>query len=72
MISCIFYNKNDNTNEKIKKIVALYNEICVIGSAKDEIAVYTERANKNLECIKNENAGILLEKFSDMLLNRSY
>ncbi len=66
------YNTNDNNDEKIKKIVSLYNEICVIGSARDEIAVYTERANNNLECIKNGNARKMLEMFSDMLLNRSY
>ncbi|MEO8514100.1 MAG: polyprenyl synthetase family protein [Ignavibacteria bacterium] len=66
------YNTNDNSDEKVKKIIALYNDICVIGSARDEIAAYTERANKNLECIKNNNARKMLEMFSDMLLNRSY
>lgn len=66
------YNTNDNEENKIKKIVSLYNDICVIGSAKDEIAVYTEKANKNLACIKDDNARKMLEYFSDMLLNRSY
>ena len=66
------YNTNDNDENKIKKIVSLYNDICVIGSAKDEIAVYTEKANKNLACIKDDNARKMLEYFSDMLLNRSY
>jgi geranylgeranyl diphosphate synthase type II len=66
------YNSPDSSDDKIKKIVKMYNEICVIGSAKDEIAVYTEKANKNLDCINNNSAKKLLEKFSDMLLNRSY
>jgi len=62
----------DSSDDKIKKIVKMYNEICVIGSAKDEIAAYTEKANKNLDCINNSSAKKLLENFSDMLLNRSY
>lgn len=66
------YNSPDSSEDKIKKIVKMYSEICVIGSAKDEIAAYTEKANKNLECINNSSAKKLLEKFSDMLLNRSY
>ncbi len=66
------YNTNDGSESKIKKIISLYNDICVIGSAKDEIAGYTEEANRNLDCIKNENAKQLLESFSGMLLNRSY
>lgn len=55
-----------------KDIVELYNDICVIGSAKDEIASYTEKANRSLDCIKSSNARDLLERFSGMLLNRSY
>ena len=66
------YNSPDSSDDKIKKIVKMYNEICVIGSAKDEIAAYTEKANKNLDCINNNSAKKLLENFSDMLLNRSY
>lgn len=66
------YNSNNNNEDKIKQIVRLYNDICVIESAKQEIVVYTQKANKNLECIKNENAKNLLENFSVMLLNRSY
>lgn len=66
------YNNNDSSNEKVNQIIAFYNEICVIGAAKDEIALYTERANNNLECINNDNVRNKLEMFSDMLLNRSY
>lgn len=66
------YNSNNGSETKIKDIVNLYNDICVIGSAKDEIASYTEKANKSLDCIQSSNARNLLERFSGMLLNRSY
>jgi len=66
------YNSPNSSEDKIKQIVKLYNEICVIGSAKDEIAAYTAKANKNLECINNNSAKKLLENFSDMVLNRCY
>ncbi len=66
------YNTNDESGSKIKDIITLYNDICVIGSAKEEIADYTSKANRNLKCIENVKARNLLEKFSDMLLNRSY
>ena len=66
------YNSNRSTETKIKDIVNMYNDICVIGSAKDEIALYTDKANKSLDCIQSSNARNLLERFSGMLLNRSY
>lgn len=66
------YNSNGSTETKIKDIVNMYNDICVIGSAKDEIALYTDKANKSLDCIQSSNARNLLERFSGMLLNRSY
>ncbi len=66
------YNSDNNSESKIKDIVKLYNEVCVIGSAKDEITSYTEKANKSLDCIQSSNARNLLERFSGMLLNRSY
>ena len=66
------YNSSNGNEKKIKDIVELYNDICVIGSAKDEIASYTEKANRSLDCIKSSNARDLLERFSGMLLNRSY
>lgn len=66
------YNSGNDSESKIKDIVKLYNEVCVIGSAKDEIASYTEKANKSLDCIQSSNARDLLERFSGMLLNRSY
>lgn len=65
------YNSNGNEN-KIKEIIKLYNDICVIGSARDEISAYTKEANRNLDSIKNKSVKGMLESFSDMLLNRSY
>lgn len=68
----MFVYNTDGHENKIKDIIKLYSEICVIGSAKDEITAYTNEANRNLDSIKNSSVKSMLVSFSDMLLNRSY
>ncbi len=68
------YNSDSNisVDEKIKKVIKTYNDICVVESAKNEIKKYTDIANDSLDCINNENSRRNFEQFSDMLLNRNY
>lgn len=66
------YNTLTGEKSKIMEIIDTYNRICVIGSAKDEIASYTAKANESLKCLKNNNTRQQLLSFSDMLLNRNY
>lgn len=66
------YNNSDQSADKIKEIIRIYNNTNVISSAKDEIAAYTAKANENLGSLKSTKAREMLLSFSDMLLNRSY
>jgi geranylgeranyl diphosphate synthase, type II len=68
------YNTDNNitTDEKIKRVVKIYNDICVVESAKTEIKKYTDIANDSLGCVNDENSKRNFEQFSDMLLNRNY
>ncbi len=67
------YNTNINNYEsKIKEVINIYNDICVIGSAKQEIAKYTAKANESLNSLKSNKTKDMLLSFSDMLLNRNY
>lgn len=68
----LFAYNSKGSEKKIKDIIRQYNDICVIGSAKDEITAYTKEANKKLDLIKNSNVKSMLVSFSHMLLNRSY
>lgn len=66
------YNTAGEPDEKIKKVVNIYNDICVVESARKEIEEYTGKANRTLQGLPGDNASKLLLSFSDMLLNRSY
>jgi len=67
------YNTNNSQNEnKIKDVIKIYNDVCVIGSAKNEIAQYTAKANESLNSLKSNKTKDMLLSFSDMLLNRNY
>lgn len=68
------YNTNGDVDneDKIKKIIQTYGDICVIESAKSEIKRYTDLANKSLSLITDSGARDNFEKFSDMLLTRNY
>lgn len=58
--------------DKIKKVISVYNDICVIESARNQIRKFTSIANDKLSCIGSSKARQSLEGFSDMLLNRNY
>jgi geranylgeranyl diphosphate synthase type II len=66
------YNSNDINNEKVNKIIKIYNKVCVIESARNEIKKLTSEANNSLVCVKDRQFQQRLVQFSDMLLNRSY
>ncbi len=68
----LLYNNSHNNKEKIDMIINIYNTICVINSAKDEISKFTSKANESLNCLRNEDSRKHLLSFSDMLLNRNY
>ncbi|MBZ0202991.1 MAG: polyprenyl synthetase family protein [Ignavibacteria bacterium] len=66
------YNTDSAESDKIKKIISIYNDICVINSARKEIEKYTILANRSIDCINSVSAKNNLEQFSNMLLNRNY
>jgi geranylgeranyl diphosphate synthase, type II len=68
------YNSDNNSaaEDKINKVINIYNNICVVESAKKEIKKYTDIANDSLSCIKDKKSRYNFEQFSDMLLNRNY
>lgn len=66
------YNTDSEINGKIKKIISIYDDICVIESARKEIERYTLLANRSIDCINSDSARSNLEQFSAMLLNRNY
>lgn len=66
------YNSGSDNENKISKVIEIYNNICVIESAKAAIKKYTDIANSSLVCIKEANSRKSFEEFSDMLLNRNY
>lgn len=66
------YNSFIDDKEKISKVIKMYQDICVVESAKQEIKKYTEIANNALININNGKARKNLEQFSDMLLYRNY
>ena len=66
------YNSDSADDEKLKSVIKVYNDICVIESARNEIKKYTDIANKSLMAVKNDASRKKLEQFSDMLLNRNY
>ena len=66
------YNSDSPNGDKIRKIISIYNEVCVIESARNEIKRYTGIANSSLECVRSIEAKRNLELFSRMLLNRNF
>jgi geranylgeranyl diphosphate synthase type II len=66
------YNSDSDNGDKIRKVISVYNDVCVIESARNEIKKYTQIANSLLECISMPEARRKLERFSDMLLKRNY
>ena len=66
------YNKNDKSPEDVNDVIAVYNKICSVESAKNEIKKYTDRANESLLRIESAQQQARLKDFSDMLLNRNY
>ncbi|MCI0448453.1 MAG: polyprenyl synthetase family protein [Chlorobi bacterium] len=66
------YSSNVTNGENVSKIINVYNELCVIETARNEIKRLTAVANKSLDCIKDNHFRLKLEQFSDMLLNRNY
>jgi geranylgeranyl pyrophosphate synthase len=66
------YDTNSANEERVNKIIEIYNNLCVIENAKNEIKRFTDNANNSLDCIKDEHFKLKLEQFSDMLLNRNY
>jgi geranylgeranyl diphosphate synthase type II len=66
------YNTDNSADKKIREVIDIYNNICVVESARNEIKKLTEIANKSLSCAKSENSRKNLEQFSNMLLNRNH
>jgi geranylgeranyl diphosphate synthase, type II len=66
------FNSDAESSEKIKNVVKLYADNCVLESAKNEIKKFTEQADGAIAKMKLEGAGESLEGFSSMLLNRNY
>lgn len=66
------YNTDSPAEEKIKRVIGIYNDVCVVESARNEIKKFTDIANKSLSCSKSKESGENLEQFSRMLLNRNY
>ena len=57
---------------KIDSVISTYRNVCAIESAKNEIKLYTDKANENLSEIDSESSRKTLSLFSEMLLNRNY
>lgn len=66
------YNNGTGGPEKISEVIKIYHESGAVESARDEILGFTNIANTYLSKLNNTSARANLEKFSDMLLNRSY
>ncbi len=66
------YNSDPAGDDKIREIISIYNDVCVIESARSEIKRYTGIANSSLDCISSPEARRKLEMFSRMLLNRNF
>ncbi len=66
------YNNGAPGTEKINDVIRIYQESGAIEFARKEILDYTNTANAHLSKLNNPAAREKLEKFSDMLLNRSY
>lgn len=66
------YNSDSENGDKIRKVISVYNDICVIESARNEIEKYTGIANSSLECVSNQQSKLNLEFFSGMLLKRNF
>jgi geranylgeranyl diphosphate synthase type II len=63
---------HSDSPDKIRKVIGLYHDLCVIQSTAEEVRKYTERAKKSLAGLNNQNARRSLEAFSQMLLNRNF
>lgn len=70
-LKAVYYNGAPGP-EKIKNVIKIYHESGAIDSAREEILGFTKIANTYLSKLNNPSARENLEKFSDMLLNRSY
>lgn len=66
------YNKNDKKAGDVAEIISIYNDICSVESAKNEIKKYTEKANAGIALIEPAERRMKMKHFSDMLLNRHY
>jgi geranylgeranyl diphosphate synthase type II len=66
------YNNGAPGREKIKEVIKIYKDSGAVDTARKEILQYTNKANTYLSKLGSRNAKEKLEKFSDMLLNRSY
>jgi geranylgeranyl diphosphate synthase, type II len=66
------FNNDAGSSEKIKSVVKLYADNCVLESAKKEIKKFTEKADNAIAKMNLKGAGESLAGFSSMLLNRNY
>lgn len=66
------YNSDNSVKDKINPVIEIYRSVGAIEAAKNEIKMYTEKANENLNCISSEESKKTLSLFSEMLLNRNY
>ncbi len=66
------YNSDLAPSEKIGRVIDTYRSVCAIEAAKNEIKLYTQKANENLNLLGSEVSRNTLSLFSEMLLNRNY
>ncbi len=63
---------NSDSEGKISKVIETYRNVCSLESAKNDIKLYTGKANENLNSFASEKSRNTLSLFSDMLLNRNF
>ena len=71
LLESVITNKGLKKESDILTIKNIYERYGVIDSAKKEIEIYTNRANRYLQKIKNKSSRLMLSWFSYMLLNRN-
>jgi geranylgeranyl diphosphate synthase type II len=66
------YNSDIDPDEKIKKVIEIYENACVADYARKDIEIYTGKAIEFLALIEDGEGKNKLNFFSNILLNRNY
>lgn len=66
------YNSDMDPDEKIKKVIAIYEKAGAADYARKDIEKYTNKANEFLALIEDGEGKNKLNYFSNILLNRNY